>query len=56
MTYQPLTQDERADFAAFCAGVTDSQVREIVKKEEAADRPHYAEIARHELARRALDT
>ena len=48
-----LTQDDRADFAAFCKGATNSQLREIARKEDAAGRSHYAEIARHELARRA---
>jgi hypothetical protein len=48
-----LTQGEWADFAAFCEGATNSQLREIARKEDTAGRPQYGDIARHELARRA---
>jgi len=49
------TQSERADFAAFCCNATKAQLDEIVRKESAANRQAYAEIARAELeARKCL--
>lgn len=48
MTDTP-TQGDRADFAAFCREVTTAQLHNVIRKEEAANRQVYAEIARAEL-------
>lgn len=47
------TQSERADFAAFCKGATESQLIEIERKERLAGREAFAEIAEAERESRA---
>lgn len=49
------TQSDRAEFAAFCRDASDSQIIEIWRKEAAANRRVYAEIARAEMEKRGLD-
>jgi len=45
----PATRREKIEFAAFCANATTDQLREIVRKETAANRLTYARIAQAKL-------
>lgn len=47
-----MTDKDRREFSAFCANATTAQLREIVRKEAAARRVDYMQIAQGELARR----
>ena len=47
-----LTKREREDFRQFCRNATDSQLQEILKKEETAGRKEYALIAQSVLNER----
>lgn len=49
-----MTKDDKADFAAFCRGVTDTQLRNVYTKETLARRRAYAAIALIELQKRGL--
>lgn len=49
-----MTKDDKADFAAFCRGATDAQLRNILGEELSARRRAYAAIALAELQKRGL--
>lgn len=48
------TTSERAEFAAFCRNASDRQLAEIIRREDAARRVAFAEIAREEQRRRSV--
>jgi hypothetical protein len=50
-----ISKAKRDDFAQFCRQASDAQVPNIYKKEKAAGRKVYANIARAEMQRRGLE-
>lgn len=49
-----MTRQDKADFKAYCQGVTDAQLRNGHTKELLARRSAFATIARTELEKRGL--
>jgi hypothetical protein len=49
------TRSELADFRLFCINVTKSQLREIFRKEAAARRTEYANVARAVAMERGVE-
>jgi hypothetical protein len=47
-----MTNKDRTEFSAFCANATTSQLREIIRKEAAARRVDFMQLAQAELAKR----
>lgn len=49
-----MTQKDRNEFELYLRNCTDRQVNGVYEKEKNAGRDDYADLARHEAARRGL--
>lgn len=49
-----MTKQDRREFAAYCEGCTDTQLRNVYASESLARRRAYAAIAKAELEKRGL--
>lgn len=50
-----MNQKDRTEFKAYLRDCTDQQVRGVYEKEDRANRPDYAALAREEAAKRGID-
>lgn len=49
-----MTNQDKIEFLAYCRACTDNQLREVYKKERAAWRNEYAEIAAIAMEERGI--